>query len=63
MMVVVVVFPSDPVTAAIRHGQTWKNASISEVTKAPLSLAAVSSGLKGCMPGVRKITSSSRSSR
>ena len=32
-MVVVVVFPSEPVTAMMRHGQTVKKASISDVKK------------------------------
>ena len=47
IMVVVVVFPSEPVTAMILHGQTAKNASISEVSTAPLSFAAASSGVNG----------------
>ena len=63
MMVVVVVLPSEPVTATIRQGHTWKKASISEVMRAPRSFAATSSGLNGCRPGVRKITSSVRSVR
>ena len=46
-MVVVVVFPSEPVTAMMRHGQTAKNASISDVRSAPRALAAASSGVKG----------------
>ena len=47
IMVVVVVFPSEPVTAMMRHGQTVKNASISDVRSAPRALAAASSGVKG----------------
>ena len=35
--VVVVVFPSEPVTAKISQGQTWKNDSISEVITLPCS--------------------------
>ena len=46
-MVVVVVFPSEPVTATILHGQTAKNASISEVSTAPLFFAPASSGVNG----------------
>ena len=35
MSVVVVVFPSEPVTAKISQGHTEKNASISDRTKNP----------------------------
>ena len=55
MMVVVVVFPSLPVTARIGQGHTSKNTSISEVTTLPRARAA--SRYRGCRPGVRKITS------
>ena len=61
MIVVVVVFPSLPVTARIGQGQTSKNTSISEVTALPRPLA--SSRYRGCRPGVRKTTSWSRPSR
>ena len=61
MMVVVVVFPSLPVTPRMGQGQTWKNTSISEVTTLPQALA--SSRKRGCRPGVRKITSWSSPSR
>ena len=57
MMVVVVVFPSLPVTPIIWQGQTAKKASISEVRTAPRSCAARSCGTSGRRPGVRKITS------
>lgn len=57
MMVVVVVLPSDPVTAMMGQGQTSKNTSISEVMVLPLARAASSSGTSGRRPGVRKITS------
>ena len=63
MIVVVVVFPSEPVTAMIGQGHTAKKASISEVSTAPRSFASASCGVKGCRPGVRKITSSLKSSR
>ena len=55
--VVVVVLPSDPVTAMMGQGQTSKNTSISEVMVLPLARAASSSGASGRRPGVRKITS------
>ena len=42
MMVVVVVLPSEPVTAIISQGQTSKNTSISEVNVLPRCTAAVS---------------------
>ena len=61
MMVVVVVLPSEPVTAMMGQGQTSKNTSISEVMVLPLARAASSSGTSGRRPGVRKITSWSRS--
>ena len=61
MMVVVVVFPSLPVTAMMGQGQTWKNTSISEVIWLPRRRAV--SRYFGCRPGVRKITSAWRSSR
>ena len=61
MMVVVVVFPSLPVTARMGQGQTSKNTSISEVIVLPRLLA--SSRYRGCRPGVRKITSWSSPSR
>ena len=54
-MVVVVVFPSLPVTAMMGQGHTSKKTSISEVITLPLALAA--SRYLGCSPGVRKITS------
>ena len=54
-MVVVVVFPSLPVTARMGQGHTSKNTSISEVTTLPRARAA--SRYRGCRPGVRKITS------
>ena len=57
MSVVVVVLPSEPVTAMILHGQTAKNASISLVTTAPASRSCLSAGMSGCMPGVRKTIS------
>ena len=63
MRVVVVVFPSLPVTAMILQGQTWKKISISEVSTLPFSWAATKGGMSGRMPGERKITSWSRSSR
>ena len=57
MMVVVVVLPSEPVTAMVLQGQTWKNTSISEVMTAPLALACAKAGMSGRMPGERKMTS------
>ena len=63
MMVVVVVFPSLPVTARMGQGQTSKKTSISLVSVLPRSTAALSSGRSGRIPGVRKITSSVRSFR
>ena len=51
--VVVVVFPSEPVTAMRLQGQTSKNTSISEVTWAPRCRRASMAGLLGCIPGVR----------
>ena len=63
MSVVVVVFPSDPVTAMVRHGQRRKNSSISLVISAPLSAAFTSCGVLGSTPGVRKMRSKSRLSR
>ena len=57
MSVVVVVLPSEPVTAMILHGQTAKNASISLVTTAPASRSCLSAGISGCIPGVRKTIS------
>ena len=61
IMVVVVVFPSLPVTAMIGQGQTRKNTSISDVISLPRAFA--SSKNLGCRPGVRKITSWSRPAR
>ena len=61
--VVVVVLPSEPVTAMILQGQTRKKASISDVMTAPDRFRATSSGRLGCRPGVRKTTSPDRSSR
>ena len=58
MMVVVVVFPSEPVTAMSVQGQTEKNTSISDVSSLPCCCACNSSGTSGRSPGVRKITSS-----
>ena len=63
MMVVVVVLPSEPVTAIISQGQTSKKTSISLVRALPRATAAASSGTSGRRPGVRKITSSVRSFR
>ena len=63
MSVVVVVFPSEPVTAKISQGHTEKNASISEVMTLPCSRSFTSAGFSGCMPGVRKTTSAVRWSR
>ena len=63
MRVVVVVFPSEPVTAITGQGQTWKNTSISEVTTAPWLRSASRAGFAGCIPGVRNTTSASRRSR
>ena len=57
MRVVVVVFPSLPVTPMIRQGHSWKNSSISEVRMLPRSTACFSSGVLGLRPGVRKIRS------
>ena len=57
--VVVVVFPSEPVTARMGQGQRAKNASISLVSTAP-SFRGMRSGRR---PGVRKTTSSVNSSR
>ena len=54
---VVVVFPSLPVTPMIRQGHSRKNSSISEVRQLPLFTASTSSGVLGLRPGVRKITS------
>ena len=59
MMVVVVVLPSEPVTAMMGHGQTWKKTSISLVKSAPRATHAAISGTSGRRPGVRKITSAS----
>ena len=61
--VVVVVLPSEPVTAMMGQGHTRKKASISEVICAPASRRAASSGRFGCRPGVRKTTSPDRSCR
>ena len=61
--VVVVVFPSEPVTARIVQGQTSKNTSISEVTWAPRPRRASMAGLFGCIPGVRNKSSASTPSR
>lgn len=61
--VVVVVLPSEPVTAIRWQGQTSKNTSISEVILAPRSRRVVMAGLPGCIPGVRKTTSASTPSK
>ena len=61
--VVVVVLPSEPVTAKIVAGQISKNTSISLVTAIPLLRAASSSGRLKLIPGVLKIISTSRLSR
>ena len=61
--VVVVVLPSEPVTAMMRQGQTSKNASISLVSSAPFSRSRRSAGISGCIPGVRKTISACTSSR
>ena len=63
MMVVVVVLPSEPVTAIRGQGQTSKKTSISLVRTLPRATAAAISGTSGRRPGVRKITSSVRSAR
>ena len=63
MIVVVVVFPSLPVTAMVLQGQTWKKTSISEVMVLPRSRATSNWGTSGRRPGVRKITSWSSPSR
>ena len=63
MMVVVVVLPSEPVTAISVQGQTSKKTYISLVSRLPRSTAAASSGTSGRRPGVRKMTSSVRSFR
>ena len=60
MMVVVVVFPSLPVTPMMEHGQTRKNTSISEVISLPWAAASSSSGTSGRIPGVRKMMSCRR---
>ena len=62
-MVEVVVLPSLPVMAMMRHGQRLQNASISEVRIAPFCAAARSCGTMGSTPGVRKMTSKSKCSR
>ena len=59
IIVVVVVLPSEPVTAIILQGHRSKKTSISEVSTAPFSLKATSSGLKNGVPGLRKIISPS----
>ena len=51
MMVVVVVLPSEPVTAMVLQGQTWKNTSISEVMTAPSGLGLQQR--RGCPDGCR----------
>ena len=61
--VVVVVLPSEPVTAKSVQGQTSKKTSISLVTSAPRLRRASMAGLHGCMPGVRNRTSASTPSR
>ena len=61
--VVVVVLPSEPVTAMRVHGQTSKNASISEVSCAPPSVSRRICGRSGRIPGVRNTTSASSPSR
>ena len=63
IMVVVVVFPSLPVTAIILHGHSLKKTSISDVTSAPLADAAVRCSSKGMSPGVLKMISKFSSSR
>ena len=62
-MVVVVVFPSLPVTAISVQGATRKNTSISEVMTLPRWAAASSSGTSGRRPGVRKMMSCVKSRR
>ena len=42
MRVVVVVLPSEPVTATISQGQNWKNSSTSLVTIVPAAIASCS---------------------
>lgn len=63
MSVVVVVLPSEPVTARMRQGQTSKNASISEVSSAPCSTIRAICGRSGRIPGVRNTMSAVTPSR
>ena len=57
MMELVVVLPSEPVTAMVRQGHRRKKASISLVITAPCSRAETRCGSVGSRPGVRKMTS------
>lgn len=57
--VVVVVFPSLPVTAVIGQGQSAKNSSISVVTCVPFARAATNSGRSGRTAGERNSRGSS----
>ena len=61
--VVVVVFPSEPVTASSVHGHTSKKTSISLVTAAPRLRSASMAGFAGCIPGVRNRISASTPSK
>ena len=63
MRVVVVVFPSEPVTASRVQGQTSKKISISLVISAPRCRNAVRAGVLGCIPGVRNTRSAGKLSR
>ena len=63
MRVVVVVFPSEPVTAYFLQGQREKNTSISLVTALPSLRSSQRVGFHQFIPGVRKTTSASMSSR
>ena len=59
MSIVVVVLPSEPVTAYILQGHRSKNSSISEVTATPLSLALFSAGLLKYIPSAKAIPNAS----
>ena len=63
MSVVVVVLPSEPVTAITWQGHRAIKTSISLVTTTPSAAAAASSGRVGRTLGVRKITSPPRPSK
>ena len=57
--VVVVVFPSLPVTAKLLAPEKSRRSSISEVTSAPRARAVCNPSISGRIPGERKIISSS----